>query len=162
MAGVKGKSGPKSTFNIKDATEIVKRLSKGEPLASICRDDHMPAVRTVSDWKDFSPKFAADFVRARDEGFDAIAADCLEIADDKSGDIRIVGGEDDEGREVCNTEFVQRSKLRIETRLRLLAKWDPKRYGDKQQLEHSDPQGNNPFAPFLEMIAANGRPRPGS
>ncbi|HXD37446.1 MAG TPA: hypothetical protein VN624_12375, partial [Rhodanobacter sp.] len=28
-------------------------------------------------------------------------------------------------------------KLRIDTRLKLLAKWDPKRYGDKQQLEHS-------------------------
>lgn len=32
---------------------------------------------------------------------------------------------------VLNTEHVQRSKLRIETRLKLLSKWFPKKYGDK-------------------------------
>lgn len=31
-----------------------------------------------------------------------------------------------------------------------------------QPLEHTDPNGGNPFAPLMEMIAANGRPRPGS
>ena len=79
---------------------------------------------------------SAAFACARDEGFDAIAADCLDIADDKSGDVKIVGGEDNP-IEVCNTEFVQRAKLRIETRLKLLAKWDPKRYGDKVDPNHT-------------------------
>ena len=27
--------------------------------------------------------------------------------------------------------MIQRAKLRIDTRLKLLSKWDPKRYGDK-------------------------------
>lgn len=31
-----------------------------------------------------------------------------------------------------------------------------------QTLEHTDPGGGNPFAPLMDMIAANGRPRPGS
>lgn len=31
-----------------------------------------------------------------------------------------------------------------------------------QTLEHTDPSGGNPFAPLMELIAANGRPRPGS
>lgn len=31
-----------------------------------------------------------------------------------------------------------------------------------QPLEHTDPDGNNPFAPLMEMIAASGRPRPGN
>jgi hypothetical protein len=30
-----------------------------------------------------------------------------------------------------NAEHVQRSKLRIETRLKLLAKWNPKKYGER-------------------------------
>ena len=34
-----------------------------------------------------------------------------------------------------NAEHIQRSKLRIETRLKLLAKWNPKKYGDKLALE---------------------------
>lgn len=125
--------GRPSKFTEKIAASICARLAKGEPLAVICRDEDMPAYRTVSDWKAAHPAFSADFARARDEGFDAIAAECLVIADDGSRDVRIVGGEESE-REVCNTEFVQRAKLRIETRLKLLAKWDPRRYGDKLAL----------------------------
>lgn len=29
-----------------------------------------------------------------------------------------------------------------------------------QPVEHTDPEGNNPFAPLMDLIAANGRPRP--
>ena len=123
--------GRPSGFTQEIADEICARLAKGEPLAVICRDDHMPAVRTVSDWKAAHETFSADFARARDEGFDALAVQCLEIADDKSNDVKLVGADD---REVCDTEFVQRAKLRIDTRLKLLAKWDPKRYGDKVAL----------------------------
>ena len=36
-----------------------------------------------------------------------------------------------------NSEWVQRSKLRFEARMRLLAKWNSGRYGDRQQVEHS-------------------------
>lgn len=125
--------GRPSKFSEAIASEICDRLSKGEPLASICRDEHMPAVRTVGDWRETRPEFSASIARAREEGFDAIAADCLDIADDKSGDVRLVGDGD---TEVCNTEFVQRAKLRIETRLKLLAKWDPKRYGERVALDH--------------------------
>lgn len=31
---------------------------------------------------------------------------------------------------------------------------------DRQTVEHTDPQGNNPFADLMGAIAANGRPRP--
>jgi hypothetical protein len=71
--------------------------------------------------------------RAREDGFDAIALDALKIAD--YGDDDFV--EDGEGNLRPNHELVQRSKLRVDTRLKLLAKWDPKRYGDKTAVEHS-------------------------
>jgi hypothetical protein len=111
---------------------IAEKLSKGEPLAQICRDEGMPAVRTVSDWKRDHESFSADFARARDEGYDAIAADCLAIADETIFDTIKT---DDGDR--ANTEWISRSKLRIETRLKLLAKWDPKRYGDKLETTHA-------------------------
>lgn len=38
----------------------------------------------------------------------------------------------------------------------------PADWREKVVTEHTDPNGNNPFAPLLSMIAANGRPRPGS
>jgi hypothetical protein len=112
--------GRKSTYNAKDAAEIVERLSKGEPLAVICRDEHMPAWRTVYDWMDANAEFSADIARGRAQGHDAIACRARETARG-SGD---------------STADVQRDKLIIETDLKLLAKWD-KRYGDKQQVEHS-------------------------
>lgn len=129
--------GRPSKFTQEIADEICRRLSQGEPLAQICRDDNMPAVRTVSDWKKAHETFSADFVRAREDGFDQIAADCLDIADETTFDT-LIGDNGDRP----NTEWISRSKLRIETRLKLLAKWDPKRYGDKMDLNHGGQDGN--------------------
>jgi hypothetical protein len=44
-------------------------------------------------------------------------------------------GED--GREVVDHDHIQRAKLRVETRKWMLGKMAPKKYGDKQQIEHS-------------------------
>lgn len=38
----------------------------------------------------------------------------------------------------------------------------PEDWRDRSQVTLSDPAGNNPFAPLMELVAANGRPRPGS
>lgn len=120
--------GRPSLFTDELAAEIVERLSKGEPLAQICRDDHMPHPSTVRDWQTKDEPFSLAIARAREDGFDAIALECLEIADDGSNDTKLVG---EDKHEVCDSEWISRSKLRVETRLKLLAKWDPKRYGDK-------------------------------
>lgn len=133
--------GRPSSFTAELAEEICDRLSKGEPLAVICRDEHMPAVRTVSDWTKAHEAFSANFARAREVGFDVIAAECLAIAEDGSHDYKTKKRADGEEYEEFDSEHVQRSKLRIETRLKLLAKWDPKRYGEKVLNEHSGPDG---------------------
>jgi len=100
--------------------EIVARLSKGEPLAVICRDEHMPCDDTVRNWQDADPAFARAIARAREAGFDAIAnrtrATARKLSPEEGGD---------------STGDVQRDKLIIETDLKLLAKWDPKRYGER-------------------------------
>jgi len=129
--------GRPSKYTKKIADHICARLAAGVPLAEICRADNMPAVRTVSDWKKANATFSADFARARDEGFDRIAADCLQIADETSSDTLST-----EHGDRPNTEWIARSKLRIETRLKLLAKWDPKRYGDKVDINHGGQDGN--------------------
>lgn len=121
--------GRKSTFTQAAADEICRRLSTGEPLAQICRDEGFPHDDTVRSWADSDPNFAQAIARAREKGFDAIALECLHIADDSSGDVI----ETDNGPRV-NAEFVARSRLRVDTRLKLLAKWDPKRYGERTTL----------------------------
>lgn len=121
--------GRPSTFSQEIADEISSRLSKGEPLAKICRDEHMPDASTVGRWKEGREAFSLAIARAREEGFDVIALECLEIADETSFDTLAV-----KDGYAANTEWISRSKLRVETRLKLLAKWDPKRYGDALRL----------------------------
>ena len=78
----------------------------------------MPSVSTVNNWRNADEAFSGRIVRAREDGFDAIALECLEIGDSVQPD----------------AAEVSKAKLRVETRLKLLAKWDPKRYGDKVAL----------------------------
>lgn len=97
--------------------EICERLAKGEPLAQICRDVHMPVRQKVYEWANADPELAGRIAHAREIGFDAIADECLAIAD----------GSADHNRD----------RLRVDTRLKLLSKWDPKRYGEKLGVEHT-------------------------
>jgi len=118
--------GRHSSYTQKVADEICLRLSKGEPLADICRDDHMPAVRTVSDWRRARQAFAADFACARDEGYDAIA---------QRARLTLRGYGPDHGGD--STGDVQRDKAIADFDLKLLSKWDPRRYGDRLEVEQT-------------------------
>jgi hypothetical protein len=115
-------------------TEVCARIAKGETLVSICEDLHMPAESTVREWTRKDIGFSRAYARARDAGFDRLAEECLQIAEDGTNDYvdRMVG---DRMVRVVDKEHVLRSKLRIETRLKLLAKWDPKRYGEKTTMD---------------------------
>lgn len=142
--------------------EIIDRLSKGEPLAQICRDEWMPAWRTVYDWIDADAEFSAGIARGRQLGYDVIAQDCITIADDGTNDyMKKLADDGNEAALAYNAEHVQRSKLRVETRLKLLAKWDPKRYGERQQVDVNDVTPPKPIdevrARIAELMAkANG------
>lgn len=96
------------------AIAIAARLKTGEPLTEILSGDGMPSEDAVEDWRDKNPEIERIITRARSAGFDAIALDALRIADESEGD----------------PEEVASAKLRVETRLKLLAKWDRVRYGD--------------------------------
>jgi hypothetical protein len=104
---------------------IIEGLTDGVPLRVLCRQDDIPSWRTVYDWINADPSFASRVAYARDLGFEAIAEDILDIADDTP----------------AISEHVQRSKMRIDTRLKLLACWSPKRYGNKQDVSIGNKEG---------------------
>ena len=64
------------------ADEIASRIATGETLRAICREDRMPCWRTVYDWINGNPEFAARIAQARETGYDAIAEEAMAIADE--------------------------------------------------------------------------------
>lgn len=116
---------------------ICARLSVGDPLRQICRDEGVD-YSIIYDWRKQDSELDQRIARARDQGFDAIADNCLEIADDKEED-------------------AQSRRVRVDTRLKLLAKWSPKKYGDAVTLRGD---AENPLAvlsdeQLLDRIKAN-------
>lgn len=122
-----------SRYTDEIAAEICERLANGEPLRAICRDDHMPSWQRFYEWVASDDEFAGRIARARELGYDAIAEDALDIADTP-----VVGErreETEDGVKVVREDMLGHRKLQIETRLKLLAKWSPKKYGERIQQE---------------------------
>lgn len=134
---------------------IVEGLSEGTPLTVLCKPDDMPGIRTVYDWMDADEQLSADIARARDMGWDAIAVEALTIADTPEEGVEIT--EDGDGAKIKRGDMLGHRKLRVETRLKLLAKWDPKRYGELVKLSGSDGQSavmNTLAVTFVQAPAA--------
>lgn len=102
-------------FNDDQIDELLDRTEKGEPLAKVCSDARMPKRRTVYEWIECDPEFAARFRAARARGVHALVDQCLEIADEP----------------VVDAVKVADKRVRIDTRLRLAGKWLPKEYGER-------------------------------
>lgn len=116
------------------ADAIIAWVSNGQTLRDWCRQNDVHFT-TVYDWLNKDEEFALRFARARESGEEVIAQECIEIADDATNDW--MEKLDKDGMGIgwqLNGDHVQRSKLRIETRLKLLAKWNPKKWGDKVDL----------------------------
>jgi len=130
--------GRHSSYTPEIGDEIIERLSNGEPLRQICRDEHIPKWDAVYRWMDKDPEFAQRIARAREIGEDAIAQEALLIADTPLMGERTKTGKD--GTEVWEEDMLGHRKLQIETRLKLLAKWNPKKWGEKvtQTVEGGD------------------------
>lgn len=122
--------GVPSKYSPELVDEIIERVSSGEPLAQVLRSrDEMPRLTTWYEWCKEIPGLSERFGRARDSGFDNIAVDTLRIAD--TPQLGKITKFKPEGVEVTEEDMLGHRRLQIETRLKLLAKWDPRRYGDK-------------------------------
>ncbi len=103
---------------------ILNAVSNGTPLAHAVKDQKI-GLNTWYDWCNESEELAGAIARARKAGHDVIATETLRIIDEPPPLTQ--NGATDAG-------FVSWQKNRVWTRMQLLAKWDPKRYGDKLEL----------------------------
>jgi hypothetical protein len=128
-------AGRPSTYTESIAREICERMSEGEVLKQILRDEHMPDRKTVMNWLRARPEFDAEYIRAREQMMDVWAEEVVEIAEDGTNDW--MERELAAGRivTVTNNEAVARSKLRVDSRRWLLSKLRPETYGDSQRID---------------------------
>lgn len=135
-------AGRPSLYSESMADAICTRIANGESLRTICSDDDMPDKSTVFRWLAKHEEFATKYARAREVQAEAIFDEMLDIADDGSNDWmekRNADGEVIGWQE--NGEALRRSDLRIKTRQWVASKLLPKKYGDRQQMEVSGPDG---------------------
>lgn len=126
--------GRPSSYRVETANEILERLSNGEPLTKICRDDHMPSVSTVFLWEQKVEGFSEKVTRARELSADHFSHEIIEIADENP---QVVIPTKNGCYEATDAAGVQRNKNRIETRIKLMQMLKRKTYGDKVGVEHS-------------------------
>ena len=120
------KTGRPSKHTPELAAEICHRISTGEPLLQICKDERMPERRTVYDWLERIDGLSAQFARAREEGCDAMAEQSLAIMDGEP-----LAVFDEAGNKRYDAGSIAWNKNRAEHRLKLLACWNPAKYGSK-------------------------------
>lgn len=112
--------GRPSDYTPEIAELICHRISEGESLRAICKDESFPCKTSVFKWLGQHQEFANQYARAREAQMDAMAEEILDIADE---------GEPDEANWL---------KLRVDTRKWLMGKLAPKKYGDRTVLAGDD------------------------
>src|SRR5262249_40316111 len=110
-----------SVYSAELGQAICESIAAGRPLLAICEAPDMPNRITVWRWQQQHPEFRNMITAAREYGADALAEQCLVIADD--------------GRDV------PRDTPKITARRWLASKIAPRRYGDRIATEVSGPGG---------------------
>jgi hypothetical protein len=121
--------GRPSLYSTEIANAICERLMRGETMLSISEDSTMPGLSTLCRWLVENPEFRELTKGAKESGTDVLADQCIRIADDP-------------------TISPQDKRVRIDTRLRLIGKWNAKKYGDR--IAH-DIQTETRFIPLDEL-----------
>lgn len=116
---------------IKD--ELVLWISNGKTLREFCRQDGMPNFSVMYDWEAEDKDFAQRIAHARLKGHDVIAEECAALSDTEP-----LAVFDEAGNKRYDPGSIAWRKMQIETRLKLLAKWNPRKYGDKTILAGDD------------------------
>lgn len=112
-----------SLYTDEIAEDIIRRLWDGEALTAICRDEGMPAPRTVRDWTAAHPEFGEAYKAAMEGGAYALIEETTEIVDNLE-------------------ERPESRKVRAWQRFELAKRKAPHAFGDKVALQHSGAVGN--------------------
>jgi hypothetical protein len=139
---------------------ILGGLMSGRTLIEICREPDMPHVRTVQQWlADDRDGFAARYRQAREVGYDIVADEMTDIADDRSADWIVRTGRDGDIEAILDPQRTARARLRCDARRGRLSKMTARHHGKR-----SDPaaaaSGGDSWADLLKAVDGLSRGRP--
>lgn len=114
---------------------IYAQVACGRSLDKTLSDEGMPSPSTFWRWHMEDPAIRDNLARARENGVERLMDECVDIADETSLDT--IKGKD--GDERPNSEWISRSKLRIETRMKMAQMIAPRKYA--AMVKHADADG---------------------
>jgi hypothetical protein len=116
--------------------EILAGLASGRSLRSVLTDEGMPDMAAFFRWLKADEGLQTAYAAAMEQRADALFDEMFEIADDATNDWMERTNKRGETYETLNKEAVQRSTLRVDVRKWALARMNPKKYGEKVDLNH--------------------------
>ncbi|MND22655.1 hypothetical protein D3C80_130380 [compost metagenome] len=134
------------------ALTICELIASGKSLKSICEDESMPAQSTVYRWLIGNSEFSERYARAREVQADTLFDEVLSIADTPQiGEKRKI--KEDGGVEVSTGDMIEHRRLQVDARKWMASKLQPKKYGDKLDL---NVDGKLALVPSIEINGKSG------
>jgi len=112
-------AGRPSDYNEALAADICAKLVDGHSLRAVCRSESMPSISSVMLWLTKHPSFSEQYAKATEERAAGMFEDMLDIADDVE----------------TEPASIAKARLRVDTRKWALSRMNPKKYGDKVQVD---------------------------
>jgi len=122
----------KKDFDPDKFNKIIESIESGESLRKSCELVEVNR-RDFYNWIDEDEDRKNQYARATKDRHDKIFEEILQIADDGSNDTYT----DDEGRERTDHDVIARSRLRVDSRKWMLGKMNPKKYGDRINVDQN-------------------------
>ncbi len=131
------KMGRPTDYTVELADEICFTVAtSSKALRTLCQENsHWPNANTICEWRIKHKDFGEAYARGKQHQIEVLVDELIGIADDTSNDTIVKIDSDGNEKKVCNSEWINRSRLRIDTRKWLAAKLCPRLYGDKVQHE---------------------------
>ena len=139
-----------ATYSEKRKTDkinaICKKVSNGSALRNVLMASNMPSSSTFYKWIDADETKAKQYARACGERADVIFDEMFEIADNTIEGTVIET--DDHGRtKEKKGDMLGHRRLQIDTRKWALSKLNPKKYGDKLEVDQTVTVKEQPLFP---------------
>ncbi len=123
-------------------SEIIERISEGESVRSILNKnrENLPSNRLFLQWVSENEELSKQYEYAMELRSHLLFDEIIEIADDDQNDYIEQTLPSGDIIEKVNSEHIQRSRLRVDARKWVLSKMNPKKYGEKLDLDMNSKQ----------------------